>query len=71
MMTESKFETVRTRVESILVGMNVMDTVIVLMSLASSASAMILGLNREEFLEMCAEFYDKRTAENATRRRTH
>ena len=68
-MTEAQFSAVRSRVESLIVGLNVKDTLVVLLSVASSTAAMLLKMSRADFLEMCGEFYDKRSAELATRRR--
>ncbi len=65
-----QIEAVKTKVLAILPGLNIMDTLTVLMSLVSSTSANILKMPRAEFLEMCAEFYDKRDMELAELRRS-
>lgn len=64
----NKLGVVRGRIENILVGMNVIDTLVILLSLASSTAAMIVKMPRADFLEMCGHYYDRRTAELATRK---
>ena len=54
---------VRDRVAKILVGMNIKDTLIVLMSLASSTAILILKMSRADWMEMCGEFFDRRDRE--------
>jgi len=65
-----QMEAVQTKVLAILPGLNILDTITVLMSLASNTSANILKMSREDFLEMCAEFYDKRHMEISELRRS-
>lgn len=59
-MNRKQFEAIRGKIESIIVGMPIVDTLIVLLSISSSTAAMILKMSRSEFLEMAGEFYDTR-----------
>lgn len=59
-MPESQFTEIQRRVSSILVGLNIRDTFIVLLSLVSGTAVKLLKMPREDFIQMCGEFYDRR-----------